>query len=79
MLLIIQIILTIIAWTKGGWKWLSLLPIGIALILGFTYGAAGGDPSSPIVAVFDVLAAIALAIMCFTKNPKNIKPPTTEL
>jgi len=81
MLLIIQIILTVIAWTKAKWKWLSLIPLAVAVSAGFIYGAAGGDPTSPVVIVFDFLAAAALLIMCFVKNPKyvdKIEPPSNE-
>jgi len=39
MLLILEIILTVKAW-KNGWKALALLPLGLALGVGFVIGAA---------------------------------------
>ena len=38
MLLLAEIILTIFDWRKG-YKWLSLLPVGVGLITGFILGA----------------------------------------
>jgi hypothetical protein len=70
MLLIIEIILTIVAWNKG-WKWLSLLPVGIAILLGFGIGFCGGTiESNPEVIFIDILAIIVLIIMSL-KTPKN--------
>lgn len=72
--LIIEIILTICAW-KNGWRWLSLLPIGIGMsisfFIGFGVGLAGGDVSIINLWWLDVLAIIALCFMCFKKHKKN--------
>jgi len=69
MLLIIEIVLTIFAWRKG-WKWYSLIPVGIAagagFFIGLGIGYAGGSASVfNGVIVFDILAIVALAIMCY--------------
>jgi uncharacterized membrane protein YfcA len=81
-MLILEIILTIFAWRKG-WRWLALLPMGIALLVGFSIGigigANGGDPSSVgFGAVFiDIIAIIALIIMVATK-PKSAEVKENE-
>lgn len=71
---IIEIILTIFVWRKG-WRWLALLPIGIALLIGFiigiSVGMAGGTPTTGGGIIFiDILAIIALIIMLI-KGPKD--------
>lgn len=76
-MLIIEIILTVFAWRKG-WKWLALLPVGIALligfIIGFSVGFSGGDVSTlgNGVIFIDVMAIIALIIM-IVKGPKTLE------
>jgi hypothetical protein len=78
MLLIVEIALTVFAW-RNGWKWLALMPIGIALLLGlmigFTIGTNGGNAADArgIALVLDVLAIIALAVMCGIKGNKTSK------
>jgi uncharacterized membrane protein YfcA len=67
MLLIAEIILTVFVWRKG-WKWLSLIPLGVAFLIGMMLGASGADLSSAF--IFDGLAIIALIIM-LVKNPKE--------
>jgi len=69
MLLIAEIILTIFAW-RAGWKWLSLLPVGIAFAIGLAIGASGGEISAGVIFV-DIAAVIALIIML-------VKPPKKE-
>jgi len=74
MLWIVEIALTIWAWNKG-WKWRSLIPlgigIGIAFIAGLSVGASGGSVSDlGWLVVVDVIVCIVLAIMCFAP-PKN--------
>ena len=72
MLLFIEIILTIFAWRKG-WKWLSLLPVGICVAIGFFIGLTGGDLEGPAFFVPDLLATLALILMII-KGPKgNVK------
>ena len=67
MLLIAEIILTIVAWNKG-WKWLSLIPIGISFLIGVMLGLSGFTSLGPF-AIFDILAIIALVVM--VSNPKT--------
>lgn len=75
-MLIIEIILTIFAWRKG-WKWLSLIPVGAALLLGlligFSVGSSGGSVESVNGFAFflDLLVIIALIVM-------NVKDPKTK-
>ncbi len=71
-MLIAEIILTIIAWNRG-WRWYSLLPVGIAvaigLLIGFVIGLDGGSPEdAEWVITFDILAILVLLYMCFTKR-----------
>lgn len=74
-MLILEIILTIIAWRKG-WKWLSLVPMAMPIIIGFFTGVgiglSGGsvDEIPGFMIIFDIIAVIALIIMCF-KSPKS--------
>jgi len=70
MLLIAEIILTVLAWRKG-WKWLSLIPLGLAFIIGFIIGASGTTIGTGIIFI-DVLAVIALTLMLIYP-PKNEK------
>ncbi len=83
MFLIAEILLTIFAW-RNGWKWLSLLPVGIAmvigLIVGMGIGASGGsvDAVKGFVVIFDILAIIALIVMV-SKKPKDKTELPTEL
>lgn len=80
-MLIVEIILTVLAWRRG-WKWLALLPVGIALLIGFAIGfgigLSGGDASSISggTVVIDVLAIVALVIMLIYKREE--KPLTDE-
>jgi uncharacterized membrane protein YfcA len=76
MLLIAEIVLTIFAW-KRGWRWYALIPMGLCLIIGFiiglSIGASGGSindiPSVSI--VLDVIAVIALIVLCSIKPKSN--------
>jgi len=78
MILIIEIVLTVFAWRKG-WKWLALLPVGIAMLIafiaGYMVGLSGGNVSevSNNAIVLDISAIIALIIMLI-KAPKSNKP-----
>lgn len=73
-MLIVEIILTIFAWRKG-WKWLSLLPLGIGIFLGlsigFGVGARGGDENSVsgIGFLIDILVT-GILIYMVSKGPK---------
>lgn len=63
-MLIIEIILTIVAWGRG-WRWLSLIPLGslmlLAILIGLSIPLALSNPLQFI--WLDVLAIIALIIM----------------
>jgi purine-cytosine permease-like protein len=75
-MLLIEIILTIFAW-RNGWKWLSLIPVGaavlIGMIIGYSVGMSGGtvDVYGSGLFIFDILAIIALIVMVVKK--KEIK------
>lgn len=69
MLLIAEIILTAFVWNKG-WRWFSLLPVGIAVLVGIMLGLSGSTEIGGFV-IFDILAIVALVIMLV--NPKKIQ------
>jgi len=69
--LIIQVILTFFAW-KNGWRWYSLLPVGIAMVIGFMVGiTTGGQGDLSWMVIFDLGSIVALIVMC-AKKPKLI-------
>jgi hypothetical protein len=75
-MLILEIILTIVAWNKG-WRWLSLIPLATAFFIGVCIGLSGGTVDMNVIFI-DILAVVALIIMSFTKpkeTPTN-SPPT---
>jgi hypothetical protein len=74
--LIIQIIMTGVAWKKG-WGPKALLPmvigLGLAFIIGFTAGLSGGSPrdiAAPLVLV-DLGMLISLIVMVSRKPAKS--------
>lgn len=74
-MLIIEIILTIFAW-RNGWKWLSLIPVGCALLLGLfmgmAVGASGGDINiAKGLAIFLDVSAIIALIVLVARKPKS--------
>ena len=73
MILIIEIILTIVAWNKG-WKAKALLPMGICLAIGILIGmiiGSVGVTSVPLgLIVFDIAAVVVLIVM-ICKPPKK--------
>jgi len=75
-MLLIEIILTIFAW-RNGWKWLALLPIGIAMLMGFFIGYgigyAGGTQIPYEVMFIDLIAIVVLIVMCAKKKETNEK------
>lgn len=72
-MLIIEIILTIIAWNRG-WKWYSLLPVGICFGIGLIAGLSGASASDlEGIWVLDALAMVALVIMIFAKKKEPIE------
>lgn len=74
-MLIIEIILTVVAWYKG-WKWLSLIPVGVAILLGIivgmSVGLSGGTDISGAI-IIDILAIIALIVMCIKGKKEEPK------
>lgn len=83
--IIIEIVLTVFAW-RNGWKWRSLIPLGVVtfiiFFIGFGVGLSGGDSSLvPSFAILDLAAIIALIIM-IVKKPKSLEqntPPTPKV
>lgn len=73
----LQIILTIVVWFRG-WKWYALLPMACAFVLGLFIGMSGGDITVPAL-IADILADVALIVMCFVKpKAKNVPIPETQ-
>lgn len=76
MILILEIILTIIAWVRG-WKWRALIPLISLLVIGFMAGmlllSLGIDPEVfvPAGIFIDFLGVIALIIMIVVKPKKS--------
>ncbi len=78
---ILQVILSIVAWNRG-WKWLALIPLGAALVIGFLIGYIGGtmgyspeDMSWAI--ILDIIVFIVLIYMCI--KPKSDTTNTEKL
>lgn len=72
---IIQIILSIVAWNRG-WRWLALIPIGAALVIGILIGFIGGSMGySPEdmrwSIILDVIIFIILIYMCIKPHESN--------
>ena len=65
-MLILEIILTIVAWGRG-WKWLALLPLGIAFGIGLIAGASGVTDLTSLIWI-DVVAIIVLIGMAIKKK-----------
>ena len=78
---ILEIILTVIAWRKG-WKWLSIIPLCTAFVIGFLLGLSNMVPPGAI--WLDVFAVVALVIMVFNKpkakeeSVERTKPEETK-
>ena len=79
MLIVIQIILTVVAW-KRGWKVKSLLPIGIGMVLAFGIGlpaALAGVPEHNILMpllLIDLGMLVSIIVMIFRKPKKDNEP-----
>ena len=75
MLLIIEIILTVLAWRKG-WKWYALIPLAAALLVGFligmSVGASGGSVNDVkgITIFLDIIVTLILVFMS-VRGPKT--------
>ena len=69
-MLLIEFILTFFAW-RNGWKWLALIPVGAAFVIGFfvgvNVGLTGGE-ISPDIIIIDVFVIIALIVMLVKKG-----------
>ncbi len=72
-MLILEIILTIVAWGRG-WKWLALLPLGMAFGIGLIAGANGVTDLDSLIWI-DVVAIVALIAMIIAKK-KPVKEET---
>ena len=88
LMLIIQIVMTAVAWKKG-WGPKALLPmvigLGLAFIIGFTAGLSGGSPrdiAAPLVLV-DLGMLISLIVMVSRKpatsgSTKEVEQPAAK-
>jgi len=73
--ILFEIGLTIWAWNRG-WKWLSLIPMGIVLIIAFFVGVGIGTSGGSVndaswVVTLDIMAIIALIIMVISGKKEN--------
>ncbi len=78
-MLLIQIILTVVAWNKG-YKAMALLPVGITLFIGFMIGFANpGITDAELMSYvwIDALAVFILIAMIITAK-KHIEQPAVE-
>jgi len=74
-MLILEIILTIVAWNRG-WKWLALIPLGVAFGIGLILGSTGNfsvDDAGSLIWI-DVVAIIALIVMIAKKKDQKDLP-----
>ena len=76
-MLIVEIILTIVAWNKG-YKWYSLIPVGATLFVGFMLGFALGGNADYMETVYafwwvDGLAIVALILMLIFNPYKKVE------
>ena len=71
-MLILEIILTIIAWGKG-WRWFSLIPVGVALSIGFMLGIneVNMDALGSTTLFIEILVTIALILMIIYPKKKK--------
>jgi zinc transporter ZupT len=82
MVMIIEIVLTIIAWRKG-WKWWALVPLGLAVSIafsvGFVIGLLGGSagPVMPFFMLLDIGCLLALIIL-IVLPPEREKKAVSE-
>jgi len=81
-MLILQIILTGIAWFRG-WKWYSLFPITIGFLLALGIKYFNISPSNTVsndlvVTILNVIVNISLLFMCIVKKPTNSETPKTN-
>jgi len=77
MMLLAQIILTIIAWNNG-WRWLALIPMASAFIIGFIIGMTVGEYNTFAI-IADIASLIAVIFMALTSfNRKDRKGNTKK-
>jgi len=78
MLLVLEIILTVIAWRRG-WKWRALLApaimLGVVFVAGFVSRAIGGPEQMP--TVVEVLIDVALigTLIIMVIRPRQVAQP----
>ena len=72
MILILEIILTIVAWNRG-WKAQALIPVGVVFVIGMIIGVLSGGNSDVIqtAILFDILGVVALLVMAI-KGKKTV-------
>jgi uncharacterized membrane protein YfcA len=84
MCMILEIILTIVAWRKG-WRWLALLPMGvgggIGALIGLGIGLSGASQSQlqsamPVFLIFDIIAVVVLIVMIC--KPRTLPTPPKD-
>lgn len=80
MLMVLEIILTILAWRKG-WRWKALIPVAIAAGIAFFGGVAiatsgGTAVNNGIFIIIDILLVITQAVLV-SKAPRQEKVLTT--
>lgn len=83
MIIILEIILTIVAYYSG-WKWKSLIPLGSLLALGFVIGYVYNIFEYSIeslrwLGLLDLFAVIILGVMCFITPKNKIKNKKDEI
>jgi hypothetical protein len=69
-MLILEIIMTVLAWRKG-WRWYSLIPCATAFSIGLVYGFIGINPPGAVGVYIEILALLALFFMML--NPKKLE------
>lgn len=83
MLLIVEIILTIVAWNKG-WKAKSLIPLASSIVLGLFIGiilGSVGVTTIPLGVILIDLVAVVILIIMVVKPPVKVfdsGPPIKE-
>ncbi|MFQ5964354.1 MAG: hypothetical protein ACE5KZ_08730 [Candidatus Scalinduaceae bacterium] len=76
MLLIAEIVLTVIAWNRG-WKWFSLMPLGVgagfAFFVGIVIGAGGGTiENTGVFVILDFIVIITQIVLISMPRVVNI-------
>jgi hypothetical protein len=78
MLLVLEIMLTMTAWRKG-YKVFALIPVGLALLAGFSIGANNPDADVLSVIWVDILAIIVLVgMIAVAKSPVDEEARKTQ-